>query len=85
MQASVIKEVRALEIEPNDPVAVKSPSIRSISVEAEQIGDKIVKVEFIEFLGKRKKKVTRVEVKQADLDRMLSESGNSLQAQYALF
>jgi len=59
--------------------------IKNISLEAEQIGNKIVKVEFIEYIGKRKKKVTHVEVTQAELDEMLAESKAPAVAQFTLF
>jgi hypothetical protein len=65
--------------------AVSVPGIKSISLEAEQIGNKIVKVEFIEYIGKRKKKVTHVEVTQAELDVMLAESKAPAVAQFTLF
>ena len=31
----------------------------------------MVKVEFVEYIGKRKKKVTHIEVRQAELDQMI--------------
>ena len=58
--------------------------IQAISVEAERIGDRVVKVEFIEYKG-RKKRVTHVEVRQAELDDLMAEAGGKTKAQFALF
>ena len=41
-------------------------SVEKMSVEAEQIGDKVIKVSFTEYVGRRKK-TTRIEVKQSEL------------------
>ena len=46
------------------------PNADKVTVEAEQIGDKLVKVSFIEYIGRREK-VTRVEVKESELDEMI--------------
>ena len=51
----------------------------------EKIGDRVVKVQFIEYTGKKKKKVTHIEVKEAELDEMLKNNEQSVQAQFALF
>lgn len=59
--------------------------IKNASSEIERIGDRIVKVQFIEYTGKRKRKVTHIEVKEAKLDEMMKESGNPVQAQFSLF
>jgi hypothetical protein len=48
-------------------------------------GDRIVKVQFIEYVGKRKKKVTHIEVKEAKLDEMLKKNDKPVQAQFSLF
>jgi len=56
-----------------------------VSNEIEKIGDRVVKVQFIEFTGKRKKKVTHIEVKEAELEEMLEKSEKTAQAQFALF
>jgi hypothetical protein len=42
-------------------------------------------VQFIEYVGKRKKKVTHIEVKEAELDEMLKKSDKPVQAQFSLF
>jgi Tfp pilus assembly protein PilP len=62
-----------------------TPEIKKASTEVEKIGDKIVKVQFIEYIGKRKKKVTHIEVKEAELDEMLANSDKPIQVQYSLF
>jgi hypothetical protein len=55
------------------------------SSEVEKIGDRIVKVQFIEYVGKRKKKVTHIEVKEAELDEKIKKSDKPVQAQFSLF
>ncbi len=60
------------------------PSAEKMTVEAEQIGDKVIKVSFIEYVGRRKK-VTRVEVKQSELDEMIKEKDKSVSAQLSMF
>ena len=62
-----------------------TPEIKMASSEVEKIGDRIVKVQFIEYVGKRKKKVTHIEVKEAELDEMLKKSDKPVQAQFSLF
>ena len=62
-----------------------SGNIRKSSTEIEKIGDRIVKVQFVEYVGKRKKKVTHIEVKEAELDDMLKKAGGAVHAQYSLF
>jgi len=62
-----------------------TPEISKTSCEIEQIGDTVVKIEFIEYVGKRKKKVTRVEVKHSSLDQVLEERGLGVGVQFALF
>ena len=74
-----------VHIETVDSDMDKAADVKTLSIEAEQIGDKVVTVEFIEYLGRRKKKVTRFEVKQADLDKLIAESETRVQAQYAMF
>jgi uncharacterized protein YigE (DUF2233 family) len=61
------------------------PDIQKASTEIEKIGDQIVKVQFVEYIGKRKKKVTHIEVKEAELDDMLKKTGDAVHAQYSLF
>ena len=60
-------------------------NIRKASSEVEKIGDRIVKVQFIEYIGKRKKKVTHIEVKEAELEEMVAKSDRPVHAQFTLF
>ena len=74
-QKSISKE------EVNDP----APEIKKVSSEIEQIGDQLIKVQFVEYHGKRKKKVTHIEVTTAELDKMMDEAKGPVQAQLSLF
>jgi len=67
--------------EKHDPTA----EIKMACSEVEKIGDRVVKVQFIEYNGKRKKKVTHIEVKEAELDEILRKSDKPAQAQFSLF
>ena len=69
------------EIEPDRLPA----DIAKASVELERIGDQVVKVQFVEYVGKRRKKVTHIEVRQAELDDLLSKADHPVQAQICLF
>jgi len=62
-----------------------TPEIKKASTEVEKIGDRIVKVQFIEYIGKRKKKVTHIEVREAELEEMVAKSDRSVHAQLTLF
>jgi superfamily II DNA or RNA helicase len=62
-----------------------TPEIINASCEIEQIGDTVVKVEFVEFIGKRKKKVTHIEVRQSELDEMIKQSNCRSGVQFTLF
>jgi hypothetical protein len=68
-----------------DEIIEPIPQIKRASSEIERIGDRVVKVQFIEYIGKRKKKVTHIEVREADLDEMLLKSEKPIQVQYSLF
>ena len=68
-----------------DEALAPTPEITKVSTEVEKIGDRVVKVQFIEYDGKRKKKVTHIEVKEADLDEILDRNDKPLQAQFAMF
>jgi len=77
------KEIRVdCNISGSTPIEVKidelPESVEKISVEAEQIGDKVVKVSFTEYVGRRKK-TTRIEVKQSQLDQMIKDKPVSAQ------
>ncbi len=83
------KEVQVdCNVSKTKPIEVKEvelpPSAEKMTVEAEQIGDKVIKVSFIEYVGRRKK-VTRVEVKESELDEMIREKDNSVSAQLSIF
>jgi hypothetical protein len=73
------------EIIPKEENFQPTPDIKIASTEVEKIGDKLVKIEFTEYVGKRKKKVTRIEVTQAELDKMMKDSDRKVQVQYTLF
>jgi len=70
------------------PIDIKEPElptgVEKISIEAEQIGDKVLKVSFIEYVGRRKK-VIRVEVKASELDEMIKEKGGPGSVQLCMF
>jgi hypothetical protein len=70
------------------PVEVKADElpdkVEKMSVEAEQIGDKILKVSFTEYVGRRKK-TTRIEVKKSELDKMIKEKDGPVSVQLRLF
>ena len=59
--------------------------VGSASVELDRIGETLVKVQFVEYTGRRKKKVTHVEVKPADLAAMIDQVEEPVQAQLCLF
>ena len=62
-----------------------APEIKKASREVEKVGDRMLKVQFIEYTGKRKKKVTHIEVKEAELEEVLKSGDKPGQAQFALF
>ena len=79
-QVKINKETKLLEEPKNlDTQIVKSES------NIEQVGDFIVKVKYTEFIGKRKKKVTHIEVTQTELDKLVKESESPVIAQLSLF
>jgi len=49
-----------------------------------QIGDKVLKVSFTEYIGRRKK-TTRIEVKKSELDKMMKEKDGPVSVQLRLF
>ena len=62
--------------------------IKKASSEVEKIGDTLVKVDFIEYVGKRKKKVTHIEVKKSELEEILKErkkGDKPVHLQFSLF
>ena len=70
---------------PKEENVQAKPDTNKGSTEVEMIGDKLVKIEFTEYVGERKKKVTRIEVTQAELDKMMKDSDRQVQVQYTLF
>jgi hypothetical protein len=69
----------------NEETHEPSREIKKAGLEVEKIGDRIVKVQFIEYVGKRKRKVTHIEVREAELDEMLKKRDKPVQAQFSLF
>jgi len=61
------------------------PEVQRRSISKEKIGDRIIKVEFVEYSGKRKKKKTHIEVTNAELEQILNKSDKPLAAQFTLF
>jgi len=83
------KEVQVdCNVSGSKPVEVESDDlpadVEKMSVEAEQIGDKVLTVSFTQYVGKRKK-VTRIEVKRSELDKMIKEQDGPTSAQLMLF
>ena len=62
-----------------------APEVKKASTEVEKIGDRLVKVQFTEYSGKRKRKVTHIEVKEAELDEMLKQGDKPGGAQFEMF
>jgi hypothetical protein len=79
-----ITEARPLEVKQEE---VKEPeeNIKKVLTETEQIGNKVVKVQFIEFVGKRRKKVTHIEVTQTELKDILNTQEKNVVAQLSMF
>jgi len=71
---------RPVEAEPADLPA----DVEKMSVEAEQIGDKVLTVSFTQYVGRRKK-ITRIEVKRSELDKMMKDQDRLASAQLMLF
>jgi SNF2 family DNA or RNA helicase len=79
-----ITEAQPLEVK-QDEVPKPEDDIKRVTTEAEQIGSKVVKVQFIEFVGRRRKKVTHIEVTQAELTNLLSKTEKNVVAQLSIF
>jgi hypothetical protein len=79
-----ITETKLLEVT-QEEAPEPEEDIKRITTEAEQIGNKVVKVQFIEFIGKRRKKVTHIEVTQAELADMLKNKETNAVAQLSMF
>ena len=85
----LVKEIRVdCNVSGSKPIEVQidemPESVEKMSIEAEQIGDKVVKVSFTEYVGRRKK-ITRIEVKQSELDQMIKEKENPVSVQLMMF
>lgn len=52
--------------------------IEKISVEAEQVGDKVLKVSYTQYTGRRKKTI-QVEVRKSELDQLVKENTGPIQ------
>jgi hypothetical protein len=89
VEMKIGREISAQEPEPElilrQETADPAPEIKKVSSEVEKIGDRILKVQFIEYTGKRKKKVTHIEVSEAELNEMIQRTSKKLQVQFALF
>ena len=72
-------------LSPQESTETHEEAVKRIRTEAEQIGTKIVKVVFTEFMGRKKKKVTHIEVTHAELDELLKNSEKKVTAQLTLF
>ena len=79
-----ITEAKPLEVK-QEEIQEPTEDIKKVTTEAEQIGNKVVKVQFIEFVGKRRKKVTHIEVTQAEFRDLLKSSGKNVVAQLSMF
>jgi superfamily II DNA or RNA helicase len=80
-----ITDSKPIEIQPEEVKGSQGEKIKTASIEAEQIGSKVVKVHFVEYVGKRKKKVTHIEVTNAELDEMLRNPESQAVAQLSMF
>jgi len=88
-EVKMATEISAPEPEPEliskQEAVDPTPEIKKASSETEKIGDRIVKVQFVEYIGKRKKKVTHIEVTSAELEKMIEKTDRHVQVQYSLF
>lgn len=88
VEINIVKDISEPEAKPETitkgETLYPAPDIKKVSSEVEKMGDRMVKVQFIEYIGKRKKKVTHIEVKEAELDDMISNSEKPVQIQYYL-
>lgn len=83
------KEISEPEPEPEtisrEEIERPSKDIEKVSNEIETFGDRVVKVQVVEYMGKRKKEVTHIEVKEAELEEMLKNGHKFQMAQFTLF
>jgi hypothetical protein len=81
--SDVWARTRKKEIEADLTGNEKKATVRDISKTVAQIGNRVLTVDVIESTKPRKKKVTRLEVSEGDLESLLKEQGKPLQ--FALF
>ncbi len=74
---------RRKEIEADLTGTEKKATVREVSKTVSQIGDRVLTVDVIESTKPRKKKVTRLQVSEGDLENLLKERGKPIQ--FALF
>lgn len=74
---------RKREIEADLTGAEKKATVREVSKTIAQIGNRVLTVDVIESTKPRKKKVTRLEVSEGDLENIVKERGKPIQ--FALF
>ncbi len=79
-----ITEVRPIEVMSEESIKPEG-DVKSITTEVEQIGNKVLKVQLTEYVGKRRKKVTHIEVTQAELEKMVKENNKHVSAQLTMF
>ncbi|MGD0915819.1 MAG: DEAD/DEAH box helicase [Thermodesulfobacteriota bacterium] len=79
-----ITEAQPLEVK-QEEVSTLDENIKKVTTDAEQIGTKVVKVQFIEYSGRRRKKVTHIEVTQAELKGILDTREKNVVAQFSMF
>ena len=79
-----ITEVRPIEVMSEEPIKPEA-DVKRITTEVEQIGNKVLKVQLTEYVGKRRKKVTHIEVTQAELEKMVKENNKNVSAQLTMF
>jgi hypothetical protein len=79
-----ITEVRPIEVMSEESIKPEA-DIKRITTEVEQIGNKVLKVQLTEYVGKRRKKVTHIEVTQAELEKMVKENNKQVSAQLTMF
>lgn len=74
---------RKREIEADLTGVEKKATVREVSKTVSQVGNRILKVDLIESSKPRKKKTTRIQVSEGELEKLLQEQGKPLQ--FALF
>ncbi len=80
-----ITDSKPIQMLPENVGELEGEKIITATTEAEQMGNKVVKVHFVEYVGKREKKVTHIEVTNAELDEMLKNPEHQAVAQLSMF